>query len=842
MKTEERLIGRERRRKKQESLECPPTPLKAKRGRKPRSPSPQAPSPPSLPPPSSPGPFSFFKIMIGDFNKVLYIPPMAACTLKDLEKKFVYIEDTDGKYWNVKISMVDGSLAFQKGWDEFFSAHSITVGEFVLFTYTGGLLFTARIFGTSSLERVDFRVKKKRGRCAKERCITELKPDLVPLSKRKKVSHAFEVKQSQSNNDVTQMLERGKESAQFDFPSAKVVESDPIIQVVVKVPIVCKEPLNYDSNCKECENVFDDSEQALCRNTDATVDEVNKVEESNIKNPTELIKLDACRNVDATVDEANKVEEPNVKDPTELIKLDAENFEAFANEPDDIEKTRNFTFKAHSDNKLALPEISDSHKMGTNGEMEESTSHNLEILISEPHSENTNVLSNPEHAECSQVEFDLIKPDAIPDKLFLTVDGKCYKTLDENLAEIATETSFNVNGHEELTYQNEHANFGSKISAPCEDISEISSNHTLVFPSNEKESLISTNEEYEDLQIKERNQMESDMIEPNGISSKIFLTADGICYNTLDENLTEIATGTCLDVNEQEDSICQNEHSVSVVSSNCILVCGTIKEENLVPRSEEYGGLQLKECSQMGISMIEPDGVADKVCLTSDGICHNTLDDKFAELAIETSFINGEEEPACQDENATFGSEITVPCELISVVSSNPMLLCASEKKEILMSTSEENGDLQMKGIGHDAFIDEDVRDATPCSSCKSNALTERRDSVDLPSPTCVSFSVCLSDDLQSSLELPNKLISQVGKSKNERKVVLLQDLSMKCWPVLYHQSINFIGFIGGWVDFARANNICRGDICEFELLSKTELKFLVQIRKEEESMFDDTI
>ncbi|KAK8971076.1 B3 domain-containing protein [Platanthera guangdongensis] len=695
MKTEERLIGRERRRKKQESLECPPTPLKAKRGRKPSSPSPQAPSPPSLPPPSSPGPFSFFKIMIGDFNKVLlpnigllsshlqYIPPMAACTLKDLEKKFVYIEDTDGKYWNVKISMVDGSLAFQKGWDEFFSAHSITVGEFVLFTYTGGLLFTARIFGTSSLERVDFRVKKKRGRCAKERCITELKSDFVPLSKRKKVSHAFEVKQSQSNNDVTQMLERGKESAQFDFPSAK----------------------------------------------------------------------------------------------------------AFANEPDDIEKTRNFAFKAHSDSKLALPEISDSHKMGTNGKMEESTSHSLEKLISEPHSENTNVLSNPEHAECSQVEFDLIKPDAIPDKLFLTVDGICYKTLDENLAQIATETSFNVNGHEEHTYQNEHANFGSKINAPCEDISEISSNHTLVFPSSEKESLISTNEEYEDLQIKgklnnenlsdvvlsslkkcfsdhlvakfviiyvdraERSQMESDMIEPNGISSKIFLTADGICYNTLDENLTEIATGTCLDVNEQEDSICQNEHSVSVVSSNCILVCGTIKEENLVPSSEEYGGLQLNECSQIGISMIEPDGVADKVCLTSDGICHNTLDDKFAELAIETSVINGEEEPACEDENATFGSEITVPCELISVVSSNPMLLCASEKKEILMSTSEENVDLQMKGIGHDAFIDEDVRDATPCSSCKSNALTERRDSVDLPSPTCVSFSVCLSDDLQSSLE-----------------------------------------------------------------------------------------
>lgn len=258
--------------------------------------------------------------------------------------------------------------------------------------------------------------------------------------------------------------------------------------------------------------------------------------------------------------------------------------------------------------------------------------------------------------------------------------------------------------------------------------------------------------------------------------------------------------------------------------------------------SEEYGGLQVEEGSKVDLSMIEPDVVADKVCLASEGIRHNTLDEKFAELAIGTSFINGDEEPACQDEHAIFDSEFTVPCEHITAVSSKPILLCTSEKKEILISTSEENGDLQMKGIGHDALIDEDVKDATPCSSCKSSALTERRDSIDIPSSNCVSFSVCLSDDLQSSLELPNKLVCQVGKLKSERKVVLLQDPSMRCWPVLYHQSVNFVGFIGGWVDFSRANNVCRGDICEFELLSKKELKFLVQIRKQEGSICDDTV
>ncbi|KAK8971075.1 B3 domain-containing protein [Platanthera guangdongensis] len=162
---------------------------------------------------------------------------------------------------------------------------------------------------------------------------------------------------------------------------------------------------------------------------------------------------------------------------------------------------------------------------------------------------------------------------------------------------------------------------------------------------------------------------------------------------------------------------------------------------------------------------------------------------------------------------------------------------------------SADQADLQTRYLGDRRSLTFPVTEANEAESRRPvTEATPKRRLCELAESRCRTLRVLARtrtttpNDWNEVEELPNKLISQIGKLKNERKVVLLQDLSMKCWPVLYHQSINFIGFIGGWVDFARANNICRGDICEFELLSKTELKFLVQIRKEEESMFDDVI
>ncbi|KAG0461133.1 hypothetical protein HPP92_021430 [Vanilla planifolia] len=105
---------------------------------------------------------------------------MAACKLKGLVKKYIRIEDSDANC--VKLSIVDGSLAFQNGWHDFVRDHSIMVGEFVMFTYNGGLLFTARVFGTSSLEIVNFQLRKRSNRCIKQRSNAELDSDNAELN------------------------------------------------------------------------------------------------------------------------------------------------------------------------------------------------------------------------------------------------------------------------------------------------------------------------------------------------------------------------------------------------------------------------------------------------------------------------------------------------------------------------------------------------------------------------------------------------------------------------------------------------------------------------------------
>ncbi|URE49401.1 hypothetical protein MUK42_33591, partial [Musa troglodytarum] len=46
------------------------------------------------------------------------------------------------------------------------------------------------------------------------------------------------------------------------------------------------------------------------------------------------------------------------------------------------------------------------------------------------------------------------------------------------------------------------------------------------------------------------------------------------------------------------------------------------------------------------------------------------------------------------------------------------------------------------------------------------------------------------------------------------RNIVTLRDPFDRLWPVMYHESIEFIGFANGWKDFTIANNIQQGNLC----------------------------
>jgi hypothetical protein len=43
----------------------------------------------------------------------------------------------------------------------------------------------------------------------------------------------------------------------------------------------------------------------------------------------------------------------------------------------------------------------------------------------------------------------------------------------------------------------------------------------------------------------------------------------------------------------------------------------------------------------------------------------------------------------------------------------------------------------------------------------------------------------------------------------------MLKDPKKRLWPVVYHDSLLFVGFTAGWKHFVAANDLRAGDVCE---------------------------
>ncbi|XP_072999679.1 B3 domain-containing protein Os01g0905400-like isoform X2 [Typha latifolia] len=113
---------------------------------------------------------------------------------------------------------------------------------------------------------------------------------------------------------------------------------------------------------------------------------------------------------------------------------------------------------------------------------------------------------------------------------------------------------------------------------------------------------------------------------------------------------------------------------------------------------------------------------------------------------------------------------------------------------------------------------------------------TERMDPIDIQLPNHGKSSFALAVTAQSWLylqEFHERLPFRLGKIKHGRKVITLRDPCMRIWPVLYHESDRFVGFISGWEEFTKANNLRKGHTCEFELYSTSGPTFQVHISKQ---------
>ncbi|KAF8005863.1 hypothetical protein BT93_K0215 [Corymbia citriodora subsp. variegata] len=113
---------------------------------------------------------SFFKVMIGSqFSELLYIPPKFSPTVSGLLNQNIHLEDSSGRQWEVTLSKVDGSFAFQRGWNAFSCDHGLEVGYLLLFYYLGSH-FRVDIYDRTGCRKVDFpenRTNKKRTRSAR---------------------------------------------------------------------------------------------------------------------------------------------------------------------------------------------------------------------------------------------------------------------------------------------------------------------------------------------------------------------------------------------------------------------------------------------------------------------------------------------------------------------------------------------------------------------------------------------------------------------------------------------------------------------------------------------------
>ncbi|CAN6244998.1 unnamed protein product [Urochloa humidicola] len=107
-------------------------------------------------------PFAFFKFIYNYFEEYLLIPPTVAPKLEDLTNHHLYLEDSEKRHSKVRLSVVNGSLAFHQGWDVFVSDHLIKLGEFVLFERIAREIISVRIFGIDSCERLSFKKEPKR--------------------------------------------------------------------------------------------------------------------------------------------------------------------------------------------------------------------------------------------------------------------------------------------------------------------------------------------------------------------------------------------------------------------------------------------------------------------------------------------------------------------------------------------------------------------------------------------------------------------------------------------------------------------------------------------------------
>lgn len=211
-----------------------------------------------------------------------FLPPKFAATVSALVNQKTFLEDSSGRQWKVTISIVDGSLAFQRGWSSFSLDHGLEIGDFLVFNYMGSH-FIVSVYNKTGCEKLLFPENSSPKKRARTNCNSTAK-----LSQ----WHA---------NDEDSMNKQGSSTSAVSVSGAEISQS----QCTMEVPenpsnhediIQRPKPMSTTEYCEETYYMIDRDVGGRQDDRSSMLD-LSKFEMKNINSVADVTKKSAAKDV-----------------------------------------------------------------------------------------------------------------------------------------------------------------------------------------------------------------------------------------------------------------------------------------------------------------------------------------------------------------------------------------------------------------------------------------------------------------------------------------------------------------------------------------------------------------
>ncbi|GJM85446.1 hypothetical protein PR202_ga01893 [Eleusine coracana subsp. coracana] len=776
------------------------------------------------------------------------IPPAVAPELEDLTNHHVYLEDSEGKSTKIRLSVVDGSLAFHRGWNIFVSEHQIKWGEFLLFKYTAKSTFSVQIFGRNSRERLHFDVGRNREGVRKKDMYTcRSHDDWIP----------FDVK-SEDNEDnyhVSSKKPRNKEP-EIHHVTVHSKEDPKIVECMVTsgpVPLDSRKGKEIIQRCRtHGMSPLRTKETRVIPITDLG----SSIHENDIVMPVASTADSDSQHVAADTNKGHKRVQSGIGNGqldvvvgdegslyvgcgTKCISPKCSRKKSASTVQSRIV---NGPLTAVADEKGSLPDVECGTKCTSAKCSEKKASLTLRSgIVNGPLTAIDDDKGSLPDIEC-RTRFTPLKRG----------EEKAASTVQ---SEIANGTTAVVDDEKGTSPDVE---YGAKCTSPkCRE--------------NKAASIDAAKLTYEnDGTLKDVKLHDSDeeLIRKQEQSS-IHLECTTVADKYSNNGEMSVSQDSCRKYEAPAGFRCLEKWRNSTTRNRTVLdgtrlinpestqktdskFVAEYREIRLDPGDKCFCSKDTHACSQPVFTMLikDPSCPDRELKWKQDGTeINHSIDDKGAIVELRTkgeqlepvgSYVDGpgDNNPVCAN---------LVPAHTCSAIGLNPVKFggtCAFVELQPtvpIKNTSSPDSISKCRGSRKDINDDTDGNGRSV-----SGLLQEDTKSIDILTPVKpvilesddhsklkVNMQFCIANTALKWLELPESLSDAVRRRKQDRNIIMLKDPMKRLWPVFYHENSIFVGFTAGWKPFAAANNLEIGDLCELRKEpSNEEPVYSVQITK----------